>query len=288
MEPLAAVSLAGTVVQLVDFGIKLVTKSSEIYNSAEGLEIRYAELESINQNLVSMCRRVSNRARNASASAILASKDLLVDEQKSKDVSALVTKAIAGDKKAFETLSSMASQYLSEDELALEALSTQCVEVGKEMADALKSAKVSGSHKHWKSVRQAIKSALGRDKVDEIRQRLHQYREQIAVLLLVIISSKQETLTTDLRRLKQDVVDSEERIIQESRKGWGKVLDTIRERNYNCKDPSDVSMVSGLLSDMVPAASDNKRQETILRSLYYPRMQERREWIPAAHAKTYN
>ena len=53
----------------------------------------------------------------------------------------------------------------------------QCNKVGEELIDALQKAKVQGAHKRWKSVRQALKSVLGRDKIQELYDRLKQYRE---------------------------------------------------------------------------------------------------------------
>jgi hypothetical protein len=125
MEPLGVLGLASNVVQLLDVGIRLVAKAHEIYDSANGAQVRNIELDSIAQNLVTLNRRVQNRSRNARASAV------------------------------------------SEDEKALHDLTEQYNQVGEELIDALEKAKVQGSHRHWKSVRQALKSTLGRDKIHD-------------------------------------------------------------------------------------------------------------------------
>jgi hypothetical protein len=39
---------------------------------------------------------------------------------------------------------------------------------------------------------------------------------------------------------------------------------------------------------MISRASDKNNKETVLNSLYYLRMQDRRGWISEAHAKTFN
>ena len=174
MDPLSAVSLASTVVQFLDFGIKLVAKTHEIYNSAEGAEVRNIELDAIAQNFVSLNQRVRSRSRKVCAYAI------------------------------------------SEDEKALEAMTEQCNKVGEELIDALQKAKVQGVHKRWKSVRQALKSVLGRDKIQELYDRLKQYREQIVVVLLVITGAKQTALGENVQGVKQNIAESESRIIDES------------------------------------------------------------------------
>jgi hypothetical protein len=45
MEPLSALSIAAAVVQFVDFGSSLVSKSHEIYKSAQGASISQVESE---------------------------------------------------------------------------------------------------------------------------------------------------------------------------------------------------------------------------------------------------
>ena len=156
MDPLSAVSLAGTVVQLLDFGIKLVAKASEIYDSASGAEVRNIELDAIAQNLISLNRRVKNRAAK------------------------------------FHPYST------SEDEEALAVMMEKCSDIGEELIAAIQKAKVQGTHKGWKSVRQALKSVLGLDKVQDLYNRLKQYREQVVIILLVIISAKQAGLDTNV------------------------------------------------------------------------------------------
>ena len=246
MDPLSAVSLAGTVVQFLDFGIKLVAKASEIYSSASGAEIRNIELDAIARNLVSLNQRVRNRSTNVSA------------------------------------------QLTSEDEEALAAMMETCSKIGEELIAAIHKAKVQGIHKGWKSVRQALKSVLGLDKIQDLYNRLTQYREQIVVILLVIISAKQARLNEDSLGHKQDMADSESRIIDEARQSRFQILNAIRQSQYRPDRPQDVSTVSALLSDMVSRTSDKQETEALLNSLYYPHMKDRWERISEAHAKTFD
>lgn len=246
MEPLSAISLAGTVVQFLDFGIKLVAKANEIYNSAEGAEVRNIELDAITQNFVSLNRRVRIRSHKLCAFGI------------------------------------------SEDEMALEAITAQCNKVGEELIDALQKAKVQGAHKRWKSARQALKSVLGRDKIQDLYDRLKQYREQIVVVLLVITSAKQTVLGENVQGVKQNVYESEGRIIDESRQSRFQILNAIQRSNYSPNKQQDVTTVLELLSYMNSRTSEMKNKEAVLNSLYYPRMQDRREWISEAHVKTFN
>ncbi|PGH08986.1 hypothetical protein GX51_01043 [Blastomyces parvus] len=246
MDPIGAVSLASNVVQLLDFGIKLVSKAHDIYTSAEGAEVHNIELDAIAQNLIALNRRLQNRSRKVCAYAV------------------------------------------SEDEKALESLTVHCNQIGEELIKALQAAKVQGAHKHWKSVRQALKSTLGRDEIQELYNRLKQYREQIVVVLLVITNAKQTALDENVDAVRHDIIESESRILDEARQTRFQILNAIRHSNYNPSKQEDVSTVSRLLSEMVSRGSEKKIKEEILDSLYYPNMQDRREWISAAHKKTFS
>lgn len=125
----------------------------------------------------------------------------------------------------------------------------------------------------------------GRDKIQELYDRLKQYREQIVVVLLVITSAKQTALGENVQGVKQNIAESESRIIDESRQIRFQILDAIRRSNYSPNKPQDVATVSELLSDMISRTSDMKNKEAVLSSLYYPLMQDRHEWISEAHAK---
>jgi len=51
LDPLTALSIAGNIVQFIDFSIKLVAKGNEVYNSEDGTSIGNAELEVIAKDL---------------------------------------------------------------------------------------------------------------------------------------------------------------------------------------------------------------------------------------------
>ncbi|OJJ05862.1 hypothetical protein ASPVEDRAFT_45324 [Aspergillus versicolor CBS 583.65] len=246
MDPLSAVSLAGNVVQFLEFGVKLISKTHEIYKSGEGAEIRNIELDAIANDLVALNDRVRNRSRKVCEFAI------------------------------------------SEDEKSLQALTEQCNRVGDELISALESAKVQQSRKMWKSVRQALKSVLGRDRIAELYHRLKQYREQIVVVLLVINNARQTAADSKVEEIGLGVVSSEKRILDETRQARFQILDAISRSNYSPAKPEDVATVSALLSEVASFASEKQSRENVLESLYYPRMGDRREWISSAHRKTFN
>jgi molecular chaperone GrpE (heat shock protein) len=51
MDPITAVSLVGTIVQLVDFSIKVVSKSTELYRSGRGVLTENTQIETATKDL---------------------------------------------------------------------------------------------------------------------------------------------------------------------------------------------------------------------------------------------
>lgn len=70
MEPLSAVSLAGTVVQFIDFGCSLISESTSIYQSSSGQSQNNAELDLIATELSLLCAKVRNDCVGESQGAI--------------------------------------------------------------------------------------------------------------------------------------------------------------------------------------------------------------------------
>jgi hypothetical protein len=59
MDPLTALGLASSIVQFVDFGCKVVSKSHELYRSAAGASIENIEYESIIHDLTNLNARLT-------------------------------------------------------------------------------------------------------------------------------------------------------------------------------------------------------------------------------------
>ena len=58
MDPLSAVSLAGNIIQFVEFGSNLVCGSLEIYKFADGATSMNSELELITEDLTELCSKL--------------------------------------------------------------------------------------------------------------------------------------------------------------------------------------------------------------------------------------
>ena len=60
LEALAALSVASSVVQFVDFGTKLISKGKEFYQSADGVLTDHAEQAAISSRLAELSKRLSD------------------------------------------------------------------------------------------------------------------------------------------------------------------------------------------------------------------------------------
>jgi hypothetical protein len=69
----------------------------------------------------------------------------------------------------------------------LEQICSRCVEVSRELVQRLDNLKVPEDHRHkkWKSFRQALKSVLGKSKIEEIKGRLHGFRMELDTHVLL-------------------------------------------------------------------------------------------------------
>ncbi|KAJ5528336.1 hypothetical protein N7513_012495 [Penicillium frequentans] len=67
LDPLAALSIATSVIQFVDFGTKLLSKSREIYKSADGVLADHAEQVAIASKLANITRGLSKSADTVNA-----------------------------------------------------------------------------------------------------------------------------------------------------------------------------------------------------------------------------
>ena len=66
-DPITALNIAGNVVQFVDFGTKLFSKSKELYKSADGVLADHAEYAAIASRLAELSKGLSNSTSSSSS-----------------------------------------------------------------------------------------------------------------------------------------------------------------------------------------------------------------------------
>lgn len=148
LEAVAALSLAGTIIQFVDFSSKIFSKSRELYES-------------------------SSRA-------------LTVNEEIEKAVEELNTLTVKLEQPLNQSGSSPSSRRPVEDP-ALNELCGTCRKIAKELQTRLNALKGQGKHQRWDSFRQAIKGAWAEKDIDALMKRLSILREALEMHILVNI-----------------------------------------------------------------------------------------------------
>jgi hypothetical protein len=152
LDPLTALSLAGNILQFVDFAGKLLIKGKEIYQSGDGLSIGDHELQTIAQGLRDINARFQSH----------------------------VSARVNGQ--------SIATNLGIDKDARLVVLGDQCSAVADELIDAVEKLKVSGlsgSSRHWNSFRQALKSLWKKERLEAIVMRLQALREEWSFHILV-------------------------------------------------------------------------------------------------------
>jgi hypothetical protein len=62
MDPFNALSIAASVVQFVDFASKILSKTYELYKSADGASLENSEHETVTKDLRALNQRLTNRS----------------------------------------------------------------------------------------------------------------------------------------------------------------------------------------------------------------------------------
>ena len=136
MDAFATIQIVSSIIQLVDFGTKCVSKSVELYSSADGVLVENATIEKAATHLTNLNEKV-------------------------KDA------------------------QLSKSDQALQDLCKDVAQVSSELLDVLDGLKVKGTKTKWKSLRKAIKSVWGKEKVKELEEMLAGFRDTLNLHICV-------------------------------------------------------------------------------------------------------
>ncbi|KAH7091669.1 hypothetical protein FB567DRAFT_279507 [Paraphoma chrysanthemicola] len=161
MEPIAALSLAANILQIIDFAASLVSTSQQIYEAGSSVKVREVELSvrdfnDLNKTLKSWVR---------------------------PDVHALGP--------------------LTKDQQDLEILALESEKVAQELLDALSGLRLYGPPSKFDSVARALKTAWNKRKIDDIKHRLGELRQEIQFRILV---TSNDDRVKELDRVEQAIV----------------------------------------------------------------------------------
>lgn len=154
LDPLTALSVAGNIVQFIDFSTKLIAKGHELYNSANGASVGNAELEVIAKDLQDLNGRLQSPRPSENVKAGLSDSDV-----------------------ALQTLSKKCSGVAAELILTLNELKVH-----------------STANRRWKSIRQALKGLIRKEELDEMLKRLQLFRDELNLHILLSMRYKLPSL----------------------------------------------------------------------------------------------
>lgn len=147
MEALAAVGLAGNIVQFIDFSCKLFDQANSIYHSHTGSSESTQDLGYIAQHLQSLSAKLSRDAHTQP-----------------------------------QAQNSVALQ----NQRDLRQLAQKCQGASNELQSALHALKAKDSNSKWSSFRAALSSTWKQAEVDALAKRLSDYRLELILQLQVL------------------------------------------------------------------------------------------------------
>jgi hypothetical protein len=162
MDPLTALSVTSNIIQFVDFGSKLVSKTRQIYKSKDGTLSDKVLVEDLAVDLTSLSLNLRKSLR---------------------------------ENRPFDTL----DHAESSDDEALEGLCIRCTEIATELIARLNKLKVEGParHRNWESFKQALRASWSNEALDLLAAQLSDVRNEIE--LRVLVSFRYDIILTTLQ-----------------------------------------------------------------------------------------
>src|SRR5690242_3178890 len=142
MDPLTAVSLVGTILQFIDFGVKLFSEGKELYHSTTGAledNIRITDVTSDLRDLCIPLQRASLPYYNG------------------------------------------ARGIAQVHQNALQKLATSCIQVADKLMPILEGLQIplNTTHKTWHVIRQSIRGAMRKEEITQLRSTLTMLQQQL-------------------------------------------------------------------------------------------------------------
>lgn len=219
MEPLAALSLAAAICQLVDFSSKVVREANHIFKTGTSIEAKHMSL--VTEDL----------------------KKLLSSVKQQLDTHADQNTALTLEGRVSEAIRQFFFHVLTFQ--ALVDLANECDQVAQTLLKAIEQATVNSksgageSKPRFRSMYTALKLVWNSKRLNELRDCLSRYREEISLRLLVILNTHQRLQNQKLDQLQQgnqDIVkvlavqcDTLRLKLEEDHRNYTKLLDTDRE-----------------------------------------------------------
>jgi hypothetical protein len=156
MDPATAIGVASSAIAFLEFGLKLLSKGKELYQSKEGVLAEHAELSAVNDRLLKLSDGLDDSLRSIYKVQL----------------------------------------KLSPAQQALHGAVEQCKAGTTDFALALNKLRVTGSHRKFKSFRQAFKSIWNKEEIQEKTAKMDRLRQDVMIHLLVVVQYASNTTST--------------------------------------------------------------------------------------------
>jgi hypothetical protein len=151
MDPLTAVSLAGAIIQFVDFSSKLVSRGKELYRSSSGALEENVRIEEVTADLHALCLPL----HTPSSSSTNAGLRCIPDAHR----------------------------------ISLQKLAASCIEVSNKLMAALQELRIPANmtHKTWYAIKQSVANIFSKEEIAALRSTLEMLQQQLNTRLLAIL-----------------------------------------------------------------------------------------------------
>ncbi|TVY39372.1 hypothetical protein LSUB1_G003985 [Lachnellula subtilissima] len=281
LDPLAALGVAGNIVQFVDFTVKLISKSHELHKSADGASTGNKDLEAIAGNL----KRLTERLRTDMSQHLL------------PPVRVAQLRQDASDKRAKHELASKLRDYTPENraEIELGEINAKCTIVAGDLLSILRMFKVEGKNNKWKSFRMALKSVWDEDQIQAAMSKLTECRKELDTELLISLRTsindaalKQSNGFESLGTNTQDISETLDIIRNDNKQNQQEIIKAIKDHQWQGDNPVHVAKFSARITEMVEQKRISFLREKFLHQLGFMNMSDRQEEILPAHSATFN
>ncbi|KAI1123462.1 hypothetical protein F5Y10DRAFT_51486 [Nemania abortiva] len=306
MDPFTALSLAGNIVQFIEFGIKLTIKGSEIYSSVRGQTQADAVILQDTTRLLEFSERLDRPLSSNQSEAEAAVASIAAECAKQARELRRILYGLQG-----LTLAERVKVILDNPAYETDAAKLQAISYGiwnpndaKQISDILDECHSASDEQKIKIIRirlplptsrnktaslvAALKSLWKQKEVEEIYNNLKEYRAQLTTSMVGVINDKNSSMTILLKSL----VESNSLANEETSKRLNEINTTLAQVRALVEQASRPQPVGDIIGSSLPgqlkslANAGNEAIRAVLGSLRFESMYAREANVSGSHSKT--
>ncbi|KAF5672276.1 P-loop containing protein [Fusarium heterosporum] len=287
MDPLTALSISTAVVQFLDFGSKILSKSFEIYNSGTGAQLETQHIAAIATNMLELVNQLEQK-----------------EAEIKQQTSAPWTPEEARRRRHMSSQTKQEEAVRDQRRKELLSIVTGCKNSAIDLLNTVERLKIQGTITKWKVFRQALYTVWKEEQVEAMVVRLGRYREQLNTVLLTSIKEKlemTEAVYASIFEQREDIQSTEARtqaILSainnqfSNMEHWkADIILAICNSQFQSQSRMSTSGQVQLLSSTLSKSAKSQRarvyEQRLIQRLAFNEMSERKSRISQAHQKTF-